>query len=534
MAYQQFVKRLGWVIGGLGASISIAPVLAALTSSSIGEVGIEANKLHAPPYNLIGRKIAIGQVEIGRPGVFGFDKAVSVNSRTPLERVFYRNGPAKSNTNVDAHAAMVAGVMVSRDKGLPGVAPGARLYSSAVGSPAKGGQPEECLSAQYVAQQNGGDVRAINFSFGEPLERDPRPNAKLDGNALLTQCIDWSARVHDVLYAIAGNQGEGGIPIPTDNYNGMNIAYSTKRQGVFTKVDFPNLSAEPVGIGRRLIEREINEGPRRSIGIVAPGSKITVYDLEGKKTEVSGTSFAAPHITATVALLQEWGDRQLRAKQQHWSTDSRRHQVMKAVLLNSAEKIKDSGDGLQLGMSRSLLSKDNRTWLDSDAYKDPKVPLDYQMGTGQLNAFRAYQQFSPGQWEPTAAVPPIGWDYRQVEASSFQDYVLEKPLKDKSFVSLTLTWDRLVELQDANKNEAFDVGESFRDRGLNNLVLYLMPANEDDTRKSVCSSISEVDSVQHIFCPVPAAGRYKIRVQYRQQVNEPSQPYAIAWWTVPQ
>ncbi|HEY9666278.1 MAG TPA: S8 family serine peptidase, partial [Coleofasciculaceae cyanobacterium] len=252
MAYQQFVKRLGWVIGGLGASISIAPVLAALTSSSIGEVGIEANKLHAPPYNLIGRKIAIGQVEIGRPGVFGFDKAASLNSRTPLERVFYRNGPAKSNTNVDAHAAMVAGVMVSRDKSLPGVAPGARLYSSAVGSPAKGGQPEECLSAQFVAQQNGGDVRAINFSFGEPLERDPRPDAKLDGNALLTQCIDWSARVHDVLYAIAGNQGEGGIPIPTDNYNGINIAYSTKRQGVFTKVDFPNLSAEPIGIGRRL------------------------------------------------------------------------------------------------------------------------------------------------------------------------------------------------------------------------------------------------------------------------------------------
>ncbi|HEY9669577.1 MAG TPA: S8 family serine peptidase, partial [Coleofasciculaceae cyanobacterium] len=275
-------------------------------------------------------------------------------------------------------------------------------------------------------------------------------------------------------------------------------------------------------------------GPRRSIGIVAPGSKIAVYDLEGKKTEVSGTSFAAPHLTATVALLQEWGDRQLRAKQQRWSTDSRRHQVMKAVLLNSAEKIKDSGDGLQLGMSRSLLSKENRTWLDSDAYKDPKVPLDYQMGTGQLNAFRAYQQFSPGQWEPTVAVPPIGWDYRQVQASSFQDYVLEKPLKDKSFVSLTLTWDRLVELQDANKNDAFDVGESFRDRGLNNLVLYLMPANEDDPHKSVCSSISEVDSVQHIFCPVPAAGRYKIRVQYRQQVNEPFQPYALAWWTVPQ
>ncbi len=35
--------------------------------------------------------------------------------------------------------------------------------------------------------------------------------------------------------------------------------------------------------------------------------RITLYNLEGKITQVSGTSFAAPHITASVALLQEYG-----------------------------------------------------------------------------------------------------------------------------------------------------------------------------------------------------------------------------------
>ncbi len=532
MAHRQIVKRLACIIGSLSASCVTTPLLA--SPASIGEVGINARKLHDPPYDLVGRKIAIGQVEIGRPGVFGFDKAVSWNPATALERVFFRDGRAKANTDVDAHAAMVAGVMVSQDKTLRGVAPAARLYSSAVGSPMKSGQAEECLSAQFIAQQNGGDLRAINFSFGEPLQRDPRPEATLDGNALLTQCIDWSTRIHDVLYVIAGNQGDGGIPIPTDNYNGVNTAYTAQREGVFTKVDFANLSSAPVGIGRRLIEREINVGGRRSINLVAPGSKIAVYDLTGKMVEVSGTSFAAPHITASVALLQELGDRQLKSKQSNWSIDSRRHEVMKAVLLNSADKIKDNGDGLHLGMTRTVLGKDNSNWLESDAYKDPKIPLDYQMGTGQLNVFRAYQQFSPGEWSPTAAVPPIGWDYQSVEASSFKDYVLEKSLKEGSFVSLTLAWDRLVDLQDKNNNKAFDVGESFRDHGLNNLDLYLIPADENDTGKSVCSSISEVDSVQHIFCPVPAAGRYKIRVQYRKQVNEASQPYALAWWTAPE
>jgi hypothetical protein len=288
-----------------------------------------------------------------------------------------------------------------------------------------------------------------------------------------------------------------------------------------------------MGIGRRVIEREINVGPRRAINLVAPGSKIAVYDLAGKLEEVSGTSFAAPHITASVALLQEFGDRQLRSKKPNWSIASRRHEVMKAVLLNSADKIKDMGDGLLLGMTRTVLGKDNRNWLESDAYKDPKIPLDYQLGTGQLNVFRAYQQFNPGQWSPVGAVPPVGWDYQTVEASSFKDYVLQKPLKEKSFVSLTLAWDRLVELEDKNQNNAYEVGDSFRDRGLNNLDLYLMPADGNDTSKSACSSISQVDSLQHIFCQVPTAGRYKIRVQYGKQVNQASQPYALAWWTVP-
>jgi hypothetical protein len=531
LAHRQTFKRLGWIIGGFSASCFTIPALA--SPASIGETGIDAQKLHEPPYNLIGRKIAIGQVEIGRPGLFGIDKSVSWNPAIALERVFFRDGPAKVNTDVDSHAGMVAGVMISGDKTLPGVAPGARLYSSASGSPVEGGQPEECLSAQHVALQNGGDVRAINFSFGEPLQRDPRPEATLDGNALLTQCIDWSARTHDVLYVIAGNQGSGGIPIPTDNFNGINVAYTTQRDGVFSKVDFANLSALPVGIGRRLINREINVGPRRSINLSAPGNKIAVYELDGKIVEVSGTSFAAPHVTASVALIQEFGDRQLQSKQPNWSTDSRRNQVMRAVLLNSADKIKDNGDGLRLGMTRTVLGKDNLNWLESDAYKDPKIPLDIQMGTGHLNAFRAYEQFSPGQWSPEAAVPSVGWDYRTVEEKASQDYVLEQPLKAGSFVSLTLAWERVVDLDDKNKNNAFDVGESFRDRGLNNLDLYLVPADDDGTNKSVCSSVSEVDSIEHIFCPVPTAGRYKIRVQYRQQVNEATQPYALAWWTVP-
>ncbi|MDY7014846.1 MAG: S8 family serine peptidase [Cyanobacteriota bacterium] len=525
-------QKRAWIVGSLLAVAGIAPALA-LKPSSMGSGGIEALRLHAPPYDLIGRKIGIGQVEVGRPGKFGLDKASSVNRAIAVEGVFHRDEPAKADTFVDEHAAMVATVMVSKDKSLPGVAPGARLYASAVGNLRHGGQPEECLSAQHVALQNSGDVRAINFSFGEPLQRDPRENPLLDGNALLTKCVDWSARVHNTLYVIAGNQGSGGIPIPTDNFNGLNVASTMRRDGRFVKLDFSNLSDLPIGIGRRLIEREINSGERRAIALVAPGNQIEVYDLDGRSIRVSGTSFAAPHVTATVALLQEYGDRELRKGSLHWTLDARRSEVMKAVLLNSADKVKDTGNGLLLGMERTTLDKEDKTWLDGDAYRNPKIPLDIEMGTGHLNAFRAYQQFSSGQRSPDSPVPAIGWDFNSVEAEAERDYVIEQPLQGGSYASISLAWQRRVELEDKNGNEQFDLGESFRDRGLNNLDIHLMKADSDDSEGSLCASVSDTDSIEHIFCQVPETGQYKIRVRYRQQVNKGEQEYALAWWTVP-
>lgn len=270
---------------------------------------------------------------------------------------------------------------------------------------------------------------------------------------------------------------------------------------------------------------------RRAVGLLAPGSQIALYNRQGELEKVSGTSFAAPHITASVALLQEYGDRAI-AKSVFNGIDSRRHEVMKAVLFNSADKIRDAGDNLLLGMERTILNEKNRTWLESDAYKNPRIPLDIQMGTGHLNTFRAYQQLRGGQHSPNDLAPPVGWDYRRVKVNSYRDYYLEQPLVAGSHAAITLAWDRLVLLNDRNRNGKYDLGESFHDRSLNNLDVYLLPASEESNLRSTCSSLSAEDSVEHIFCPIPATGRYKIRVYYRRQMNEPIQPYALAWWTV--
>jgi len=82
--------------------------------------------------------------------------------------VFLRNTPAKANTGVDPHAQNVAGLMISSDKALRGVAPAAALFSCRWFAQNRR-STRRVLSAQHVALQNGRDVRAINFSFGETL-----------------------------------------------------------------------------------------------------------------------------------------------------------------------------------------------------------------------------------------------------------------------------------------------------------------------------------------------------------------------------
>ncbi len=538
------VLALPGLLGPQVAPAQAFPLDEAVESSfedSIGPEGIDALALQKAPYRLSGRKIAIGQVEPGRPALFGFDKKVAPGELgLPLAGLFYQNKAALENNNVDVHAHNVASLMVGNAKARLGIAPEARLYSAALGSRRTGsGQPEQCLTLNHVALQNGTDVRAINLSFGESLRQDGRLNPLLDGNALLTQCVDWSARVHDTLYTVAGNQGDGGIPIPTDQYNGLTVAYTRKSKGIFSKVDFANLGDELVGVAYRFAGRERNVGDRNSVSLVAPGNKVQVLNPDGKLSTMSGTSFAAPHVTATVALLQEYGDS---AK---FGPAGRRHEVMKAVLLNAADKLQDGGNGRLLGMAKTIQAQDNHDWSRSPAFRSQTLPLDPLMGAGQLNALRAYQQFSAGRFTPQTTVAVRGWDYGQVGIASqdptlgrqppvtYADYVLEKPLRAGDYMAATLVWDRRVELIDENSNDAYDLGEKFRDRGLNNLDLYLMRAEDTDSSRSIWSSRSSVDSVEHIFHPIPVTGRYKLRVQYQQQRHQPTQSYGLAWWAPP-
>ncbi len=535
-------------------SVAFLPAIAHSLEKSVGRQGIDALRLQANPHNLTGKGIYIGQVELSRPSQFGIDKMVNrlVNLNRyyvqPYE-VFFRDSKAVPNKNIDEHSGQVAAVMISRHKIQTGVAPLARLVSSAYSERRNDGQPEAAIAAQYLALQYQGALRAINFSFGEPLSADSRARPKLDGNALLTLTIDWLAHQYQVLPVIAGNQGRGGIPIPTDTYNGIVVGFTREQDGAYTVADRANLIDEPFydrnnngkydegehftdlnkdGKWTPAVESPTNN--RRSLALLAPGNNILVPNNQGKVISASGSSFASPHVVGVIALLHEYIERQIADKK--WGVDARRPEVTKAILINSADKLADTGDGKLLGMTKTIYDADGKTWLESDAAQNQRIPLSLSLGAGQINAYRAYLQLQAGQ-QFSGLIKAMGWDSQILPHNQFRDYVFEQPLLAGSYLSATLTWQRQVFLRDKNDNRRYDIGEDFAGTPINNLDLYLMREQDEDISQSIWSSVSQVDNTEHIFIPVPTTGRYKLRVVFQNGNNPVAvQRYAIAWWAV--
>lgn len=367
------------------------------------------------------------------------------------------------------------------------------------------------------------------MSFGVDV---PEPN----GDSQTSLFVDWSASRHDVLYVASWPDSEQVSPSsPSDHFNGITVAAS-ERQNLESKFDrWSDFNGNVVNLDAT--------GERTSIDLIAPGEFIFINKLgDGISGTVSGPSFAAPHVTGTVALLQQHAQNQINAGAAGWNVNAQHHEVMKAVLMNSADKIKDDGSvapaGTLLGMTRTVLDQNDMTWLESEAYVGPvsdSHPLDDQIGAGHLNAKRALYQFSPGQSTfDGGPVPSIGWDYNFTDGfDTIRKYSLASPLPANQFVSLTLAWDRDVFLNDeVNANGAFDAGETFLDGAEPiDLNLYLVPAGSMSIDNAVAASSSSDASVEHIFFQIDSPGQYEIWVDQQSGSDFSSQGYALAWWT---
>ena len=89
------------------------------------------NGINSQGLGLTGAAIGIGQTEVERPGLPGFDNAANSHPNVIPAGVFLQDAPAIANVNTENHAEEVAGVMISTDAVDLSVASGGSLFSGA-------------------------------------------------------------------------------------------------------------------------------------------------------------------------------------------------------------------------------------------------------------------------------------------------------------------------------------------------------------------------------------------------------------------
>lgn len=255
------------------------------------------------------------------------------------------------------HGTKVSGIIAAQrinGEGVQGLAFDAKLMALRAFDITGNGESDDIARAIIYAAMNGVDV--LNFSFGQSVK-----------SPLVEAAVKFASDMGVVIAASSGNSGSYYRHYPSD-YDEVICVGGTADEG------------ELYGAS--------NYGSR--LDICAPGSMVVTTDVNDEFTETSGTSLAAPHISAALALLKE--------KNPEYSPAE-----LKAVLIASAYDYKADGWDIYTGagfldMEAAILEEaPSEIEITSPKYEDGIVKEDYPVynisGTVVTPLFDSYSVY---------------------------------------------------------------------------------------------------------------------------------------------
>jgi subtilisin family serine protease len=193
----------------------------------------------------------------------------------------------KTNDPFDdhGHGTHVAGIIAAdlNNSGIAGAAPKARIYAIKALAADGTGYISDLITAIDWAITN--NLQLLNFSLGTTYD-----------SSLLRHKIQDAAGRGIIITAAAGNTNGGALLYPAA-YNEVIAVSATDSKDNFAS--FSSLGAE----------------------VAAPGVSIRSTVPGGRYATWSGTSMAAPHVTATLALMLANGQLDVRQQLRDTATD---------------------------------------------------------------------------------------------------------------------------------------------------------------------------------------------------------------------
>lgn len=407
---------------------------------------------------------------------------------------------------VDRHATWVGAAMGGRlggsfpDEYQRGIAYGANLRSSALATSWSGNAYSLNFDFTVASSLNHaasvmGQANVANSSFGFADGSSSSPFSwAFDA---ITQANPRTTWVFS-----AGNSGPDAntVGAPAAGYNGISVGATGPGNGYTTVASFSSR-------GPQDYDDPVNgtvTGERAPVDILAPGQTLTLAFYGGQtggnrpslsgsalfagsnlySGNVAGTSFAAPIVAGGATLLND------ASLALGMGPNSRESRVIKAVLMNSADKLAGWTNNSTIIGGASVTTQG----------------VDFVQGAGQMNLTKAYDQYIGGVQDVPGsgggAIGAVGWDFGGFgNTLANNDYAFTTDLLGGTNFTATLAWFR---------DRTYDpIGVTASDVSFANLNLQLW----DSTFTTLfASSQGLYDSNEHINFTIPATGSYGLRV----------------------